>query len=234
MISPLKDLLLLFLPPRCPVCGAVLGEGERTICNTCRWEAPLTGFTAKISNPVVEKFWGIVPIEQGCSFLYFVSDSGWRKLVHDFKYKGMWRIAFEMGQWFGGELSRGGLYDSVDIVIPIPLHPMKTMQRGYNQSEYIARGIADTMSVDIDSRSVIRRVNTLSQALRPHRERWKNVENIFSVRTPEKLAGKHILLVDDVFTTGATITSCAEAIYQSVPNVRISIATLSVANDSLK
>src|SRR5574344_536103 len=141
-MNPLRDLWELFSPPRCAVCGKVLGEGEPLFCNRCRWEAPLTGQTSAADNAVFERFWGIVPVERACALFYFVPESGWRRMVHDFKYRGMWRVAEQCGEWLGGELRSGGLYDDIDVVVPVPLHLFKELRRGYNQSEYLARGVA--------------------------------------------------------------------------------------------
>lgn len=234
MLRLLKDLRDLFLPPTCPVCGGELPEGASTVCNSCRMAAPLTYYWTQIDNPVVHKFWGLIPIINASAFLFFVHGNGYRKLIHSFKYHGNWRPAFEMGQWYGAEMARGGLYSDVDIVIPIPLHIRKRLSRGYNQSEYIARGIADSLGIHTDTSSVCRRHHNPSQALKSPRERWNNVHDIFAVRHPERLRGKHILLVDDVLTTGATITSCAETILKAVPDARISIAVLAVSRYNLE
>ena len=126
-----------------------------------------------------------------------------------------------------------GLYDDVEVVVPVPLHLRKRLKRGYNQSEYLAEGIAAELGVGVDRRSVVRRRNNPSQALSRKSDRWANVEGVFGVRHPERLAGRHILLVDDVFTTGATIVSCAETILRSVPGCRISIAALAVSEHEL-
>lgn len=234
MSAPLKDLASLFYPPVCPVCGGGMPEGAVTVCTHCRWDAPLTGYWKSIDNPVVRKFWGVVPVVNACSFFFFIPGGGYRSLVHDIKYRGRWRQAVELGRWFGAEISEGGLYADVDVVVPVPLHIRKKIKRGYNQSEYIAEGMAKSLGCPMDTRSVARIRHNPSQALKPHPERWDNVEGIFAVRRPESLAGKHILLVDDVLTTGATITSCAEAIISSVEGVRLSIATLSVSKSDIE
>ena len=230
----LNELRDLFLPPTCPVCGRELAEGNRTVCSACRMAAPLTGFWREVDNPVVRKFWGLVPVVNASAFLFFVHGNGYRELIHGFKYHGQWHQAYEMGQWYGGELARGGLYADVDTVVPVPLHIRKRLSRGYNQAEYIARGIAASLGVPVDTGSVKRHRYNPSQALKEHRDRWKNVDGIFSVAHPERLKGRHILLVDDVLTTGATITSCAEAVMAAVPDVRISIAVLAVSRHNLE
>ncbi len=234
MSSIWKDLRDLFWPPLCPVCGERMPDGARTVCTVCRMDAPLTGFWTQVDNPVVRKFWGLVPVVNASAFLFFVRGNGYRDLIHGFKYYGRWRQALEMGAWYGGELAAGGLYAGVDVVVPVPLHLRKRLRRGYNQAEYIARGIAESLGVPVDVHSVRRHRHNPSQALKEHRQRWENVRGIFSVRWPGRLCGKHILLVDDVLTTGATVTSCAEAILAAVPDVRISIAVLAVSRHNLE
>lgn len=234
MSGLLKDLRDLFLPPVCPVCGGELPEGARTVCNSCRMDAPLTGFWTQVDNPVARKFWGLVPVINASAFLFFVPGNGYRDLIHGFKYAGRWRDALEMGLWYGGELARSGLYAGVDVVIPVPLHWRRRIARGYNQSEYIAQGIAASLGVPMDTRSLRRTRHNPSQTHRTTRERWDNVKGIFSVRRPERIGGKHILLVDDVLTTGSTITACAEAILAADPGTHISIATLAVSRNHLE
>lgn len=234
MSNPFRDILSLFYPPVCPACGEEMPEGSVTVCTRCRWDAPLTGFHSQADNPVVRKFWGIVPVENACAFFFFIPGGGYRSLVHDIKYRGGWKQAEELGEWFGSEMSKGGLYNGVDVIVPVPLHIRKLLRRGYNQSEYIARGMARKLACRMDAGSVTRKKHNPSQALRPHEQRWENVMDIFEVRHPERLAGKHILLVDDVLTTGATITSCAEAIVNAVPGCKLSIAALSVSKSDIE
>lgn len=138
----LSDLASLFFPPRCAVCGEPLVRGERCVCTLCRATAPLTGYWREADNPVLRKCWGLVPVERASGFLFFVHGSGWRRLIHSFKYRGAWRTAREMGVWYGRCLRESGLYDGIDVVVPLPLHPFKRCRRGYNQSEYLAEGIA--------------------------------------------------------------------------------------------
>jgi len=229
----LRDIGALFFPPRCLVCGEPLTRGEHTICTLCRTMAPLTGYWREADNPVFRKFWGLVPVERASGFLFFIHGSGWRRLIHGFKYRGAWRSARAMGEWYGRCLAESGLYDDIDVVVPLPLHPFKRMRRGYNQSEYLAEGIAAQLGVGIDCRSVFRHRNTAAQALKPRRERAGNVEGAFCVRRPERLVGRHILLVDDVLTTGSTMASCAAGILRAVPDCRISVAALAVSRREL-
>lgn len=228
-----SDLAALLFPPHCAVCGRSLAPGERTICTFCRTTAPLTGYWRELDNPVARRCWGLVPVERASGFLFFVHGSGWRRLIHGFKYRGAWRTARDLGAWYGRCLRESGLYGDVEAVVPLPLHPWKLCRRGYNQSEYIAEGIAAQLGVGVDRRSVRRTRNTPSQALKPRSERAGNVEGAFAVRHPERLAGRHVLLVDDVMTTGATLLACAEAIRAAVPDCRISIAALAVSQHEL-
>lgn len=224
----LGDLGSLLYPARCAVCGAPLGAGQRDICTWCRSDIPLTGFWKEIDNPVARRFWGQIPVVQASAFFYYVEQSDWRNLIHRFKYSGSWRTARIMGRWYGSCLHDSGLYADVEVVVPVPLHWRKRLLRGYNQSEYIARGIAAELGVGVDTRSLVRRIHNPSQTRQNDNARWTNVAGIFAVRRPERLAGRHILLVDDVLTTGSTLISCAETLLAAAPDCRISIAALAV------
>ncbi len=231
MNNPIADIISLFVPPLCPVCGAILLEGESCVCTRCKLTAPLTGYAHDVDNSLYRTFWGIVPIERASALFYFPShESGWRRAIHDFKYRGYWRVARDFGEWMGHDLLSSEVFLGVDVVVPIPLHPFKKLRRGYNQSDYIGEGLTRVLGVPLSVGNVVRTRHNPSQALTRGSKRWDNVRDIFAVRHPEKLAGKHILLVDDVFTTGATIQSCAMAILRSVPDIRISIATLATAH----
>jgi predicted amidophosphoribosyltransferase len=149
-------------------------------------------------------------------------------MIHRFKYSGEWQIAYNMGRWYGAELKASGLYDDVDLVIPIPLHYIKILKRGYNQSTYLAEGIAKSLGAKVDTRATRRIRNNPSQARRGARDRWENVDKLFHIVHPERLRGKHILVVDDVLTSGATLTTFLKEVTQTIPDCRISIATLAV------
>ncbi|MCI7140210.1 phosphoribosyltransferase family protein [Alistipes sp.] len=227
------DLAALLFPRHCAVCGAPLVRGERTVCTLCRTTAPMTGYWREADNPVFRRCWGLIPVERASGFLFFVRGSGWRKLIHSFKYRGAWRTAREMGAWYGRFLAESGLYDDVDLVVPLPLHPFKRCRRGYNQSEYLAEGIARQLGVPVERHAVYRRRNTASQARKALRERAANVEGAFAVRRPERLAGRHVLLVDDVMTTGSTLIACAAEMLRAVPDCRISLAAFAVSRREL-
>jgi ComF family protein len=209
-------------------------SGGGFLCTACQWDIPLTGYETMADNPVMRRFDGLVPLQNATAFVWFIHESGFRRIVHSFKYSGRWSLARDMGRWFGRTLAGTDGWGGVDVIVPVPLHIRKVLKRGYNQSEYIARGMSLSMSVPVEARAVVRRVNNRSQTSTDGRdERWENVEGIFAVLHPERLAGRHILLVDDVLTTGATIGSCAEAILAAVPDCRISIAALYASKQGL-
>ena len=225
----LCDIVALIYPDRCMICGEHVERGVHSICMMCRYKIPLTGYCYREQNPVKEYFDALFPTEHCSSMIFYKSEQLWRQAILRFKYKGAWNIAFRMGRWYGSELKASKLYDDVDVIIPVPLYWFKTMVRGYNQSHYIAHGIAKELGVKVDRRTLYRRRNNPSQTTQNSFERWGNVDGIFAVRDSSRLRGKHILLVDDVLTTGATLASCAQVILNAEPTCRVSIVTLAVA-----
>lgn len=213
----------------CMMCGCYVEEYMQGICHRCRVDMPITKYIDLDSNPVTEVFEGLVPIEHGSALLVYVANSAWSVPILRFKYHGSWSIAYNMGRWYGALLRDSGRYDDVDVIVPVPLHPMKVMKRGYNQSEYIAEGIAREMGLSVECRAVVRVKNNPPQAMLNEFDRWDNVKDIFAVRHPEYLEGRHLLLVDDVITTGATLTSCAKSILDVAPSCKVSVAALTVA-----
>ncbi len=227
------DVRSLFLPRICPVCGGELPPTREVVCSLCEATAPLTNLWLQPSNPMMERFWGLLPVQHASALFWYVEGSPWREAVHRFKYSGRWLTAYRFGRWYGALMRESGLYADVDVVVPVPLHWGRRMWRGYNQSEYIARGIARELGVEVDTRSVKRHRYNRSQTRQHPIQRWDNVEGIFRVRCTDALRGKHLLLVDDVFTTGATIISLGETILQALPDCRLSVAVLATTRRSL-
>ena len=228
-----SDVRSLMLQRSCSVCGVALPRGEAVICSVCEATAPLTHMWEQEQNPLLEHFAALLPVERASALLWYVEGSAWRQAIHRFKYGGHWRAAYRLGRWYGALLKQAGLYDDVDVVVPVPLHWLRRLWRGYNQSEYIAQGIARELGVEADVKSVQRYRYNRSQARRPHYLRWANVKGIFRVRRSEAFRGKHILLVDDVLTTGSTIISLGESVLAAAPTARLSVAVLAVPRQIL-
>lgn len=214
----------------CMSCGCSIDESSRGLCMQCRYDMPTTDSCKEEDNLVYDRLSSFVPIHRASALYFYSSSSPWRDLIHRFKYGGRWYVARNMGRIYGAELKSSGLYDDIDVVVPIPLHPLKRLHRGYNQAEYLAEGIAQELGVKVERRALCRRRNNPSQARRRFVERWENLESLFGVRYAEALRGRHVLLVDDVLTTGATLCSCIETIISEVPDCRISVAVLAVTS----
>lgn len=229
MNNPLLVYLTELLFPRlCVVCGDKLIEQEQWICLHCLHHIPRTNYHLDRDNRVAQLFYGRVEIELATAFFYFSKGSKYQTLLHNLKYKGMKELGAEIGKHFGIDLLQSPHFSSVDIICPVPLHPVKEKKRGYNQSWWIASGIAEQMQKELSTGNLKRITATETQTRRTRFERWQNVEGIFDLTNPNAFSGKHILLVDDVVTTGSTLEACAQAIL-SKTKARVSIATLATA-----
>ena len=217
----------LIFPRLCAACGANLYDRENLICSKCLYDFPLTGFADFRNNMMAELFWGRIPLMYCTSWFYYMKDSKYQNIIHHLKYDGQRHIGLEAGKMFGAELAKTP-FSEADIIVPVPMHPKKQRKRGFNQSEIIARGMAESMGKDIVAGAMERIRQTDSQVSRSRYERWENVEGIFRVRKPHLLAGKHILLVDDVVTTGSTLEACASEILK-LQGTTVSTVTLAVA-----
>jgi ComF family protein len=222
------DLLSLLFPRLCYACGNQLLRNEKLICTECHVLIPRTNYHLDEDNPVARLFWGRCKIEKAAAFSFYNRESRIRKLIHNLKYKGIEEIGFELGKIYGESLSRSDYLSGIDVIIPVPLHPAKKRIRGFNQSEIISDGISSATGIPVDRESLNRITITETQTRRSRFERWVNVEGIFSVRDPALLEGKHIMLIDDVITTGSTLESCASELLK-VKGVKVSVAALAVA-----
>lgn len=226
------DILAVLFHDTCVVCGAHVERGVHRVCMTCRYNLPRTRFAFHRNNSVKEFFDAHFENVNCSSLFYLKGDNKWKRALYRSKYTEDWVVAERLGHLLGGELLDSGLYNDIDVIIPVPLHWRKHLRRGYNQSNYLADGVAEALGAKIYRYVVYRRVNTPPQAGQEMGDRWNNfADDVFAVRKPEKLRDKHILLIDDVLTTGATIISCARAILKAVPSCRVSIATAAVAGN---
>jgi ComF family protein len=228
MSSILFYLSELLFPRLCVVCGDRLIEQEQWICLHCIHHIPRTNFHLEPDNPVARLFYGRAEVEYSTSFFYFSKGSKYQTLLHNLKYKGMKELGAEIGKHFAIDLMQSPNFAAIDLVCPVPLHPSKERKRGYNQSWWIASGIAKQMQKELSDSDLKRITATETQTRKSRFARWKNVEGIFHLANTEKFAGKHILLVDDVVTTGATLEACIQEI-KSKTNAKVSIATLATA-----
>ncbi|MDR3365822.1 MAG: ComF family protein [Prevotellaceae bacterium] len=228
--SLFSDFVNLIYPNSCEVCGTLLSLRERVMCISCRYKLPRTGYWLQKGNPVEQIFWGRAPVANACALFFMGKGSPYRKLLHRLKYSNKPHIGVALGQLLGNELAKVDAYGDVDFIIPIPLHIKRERKRGYNQSEKIADGIAQSTGKPVRTDLVFRQLYNETQTKKTREERWSNVSGIFAVRpkAAELLAGKHVLLVDDVLTTGSTIEACITALL-SAASCRISVATAAMA-----
>jgi len=204
-------------------------HGEGMFCITCLYDIPLTRFWNDKENPVAQTFWGRVSIEDACAYFFFVKGSKYRPILHKLKYKGQRDIGVELGVQLGQVLKNSVYYKNIHYVVPVPLHPKKLRIRGYNQAEAIAEGIAKVIGADLSTNHLIKTEYTETQTRKSRAERVLNVSESFSINNPKELEGKHLLLVDDVITTGATLETCAAKLLY-VEGIKVSIAALAYAS----
>lgn len=224
----LNSFIALFFPKTCIICDGALHSDEDRLCIKCHIDLPRTGFHTKESNPVEKLLWGRMPVEKASSFFSYERGSDFRHILYRLKYEGDKDLCRIMGRQIAVEMAESAFFEDIDALIPIPLHRKKKRQRGYNQSELIAHGISEITAIPVDAASITRSKYTETQTRKSVFQRFENVDTIFSVSRPGDLAGKHILLVDDVLTTGATIISAGEVLRQ-IPGIRLSVLTLSMA-----
>jgi len=227
--SLLEDFLNLVYPRTCAACGNTLFRHEEVLCTHCIIHLPKTFYHKDKENPLFMLFWGKIQIEMISSLYFYNKGNKVQALIHQLKYKNRPDIGVFIGKRYGVSLKNSKLFYDVDVIIPVPLHQKKQEIRGYNQAEMFARGLSKTMGIPYDATSFIRKVHTETQTKKTKLERWENVKDKFAIEHIENIEDKHILLVDDVITTGSTIEACAQVLLR-VAGVKISIASIAVAH----
>jgi len=222
------DIISLFYPRLCAGCDEPLVKGEDVLCLNCLADLPRTNYHIFEENPIFQIFTGRVNITSATSFCRFDKGGRLQHLLHQLKYRGNREVGRKMGFLFGTDLIQNILYQDIDAIIPVPLHPKKEKKRGFNQSVEICKGLSESMNRPLILGNLIREVHSSSQTRKGRFERWENVSGIFSIKNDTFLNGKHLLLVDDVVTTGATLEACCEPLLK-LPDVKVSIATLAYA-----
>ncbi len=217
----------LFYPNHCICCDETLLDQEKIICLGCRTDLPFVDNRDFKSNPLTQVLEGRIPIENAASFLFYSSSGKVKQLIHELKYKSKQEIGTYLGKWFGRLLQASNQFTTIDCIIPVPLHKKKLKKRGYNQLTKFGESLSDILQVPFKE-NIVERINlTNTQTLKKRLERFKNVDTVFSVSKPDLIEKNHILLIDDVVTTGATLEACSKELLKS-QNIKISIATIAL------
>ena len=220
------QLLDLLGPRLCVVCGRRLSLTEQVLCVSCDMHLPRTGFQHHAhDNIMARRFWGIIPVERAAALFYYEADSNVNHIIHDLKYYDHPEIGNELGCLAASEFCEVGFFDGIDMIVPVPLARKRQWQRGYNQSLCIAKGISKITGIPICNKAVCRTKFVQSQTRMGHRDRQENVANVFKLKDADAIRGCHILLVDDVATTGATMVSCARELLKA-GGVKLSLFSL--------
>ena len=226
----ISDLIELIFPRHCCVCGEVLSRQEQDMCLDCLYKLPKI---EKIHLSELEKvFWGRFDVERVTAYIYYQKESPYNRLLHKMKYGNHPEVGMRLALMAAEQLSKEGFFDGIDAIVPLPLSKKKRRQRGYNQCDYIAEGLSQITGIPVLKDCVVRNKSNETQTHKTRDERWRNVEGIFSLAKPELTEGKHILLIDDILTTGATLANCAIAI-KSGCNCRISVFTLAYTSNRI-
>ena len=227
---PIKDLLNVIFSPVCATCGETLVGDERILCIECISHIPYTDFATTPDNQLellLKDSWQHV---NATSLMYFEKGEVSQKIIHNIKYYNNLRLAYHFGRELGRKIVDSHRFDDVDVIIPVPLHILRRLKRGYNQSHEICKGISSVFNRPIKSLTLVRTRYTETQTRKSHGERTKNVAGAFKLRGTKQLCGRHVLLVDDVITTGSTIRACRAALMQA-EGVRVSVASLAFAGE---
>lgn len=228
-LSPFEHLLYLFFPRICAACHHSLFTNEEVVCTSCQYHLPKTN-THQIPDNIIEQtFWGRADIKAAAAFLYFKKKGKVQKLIHQLKYKNREEIGIWLGKHYGQYLCKQTPYADADMIVPVPLHPAKQRRRGYNQSEVFALGLSEKMGIPVVKDALARQSDNKSQTGFSRYLRWQNTQDIFCLNKYDQLRHKHILLVDDVITTGATLEACAKLL-NDAEVASVCIATIAYTN----
>jgi len=220
-----NSLLHLAFPHVCEGCGTDNLQEDHLLCLHCLSALPVTNFSAYPENPIEQMFWGRIPVYSATALYYFTKESMMQDMVHQLKYRGNKELGVYLGELMGSALLELHRFTSIDALIPLPLHKSKEHRRGYNQSALLCEGIARALKKPILTKVVARPEETETQTRKNRIERWQNMQGKFKLLDSSALEDKHVLLIDDVITTGATLEACGLEILKA-KNVRLSVATL--------
>ncbi|MDR0768594.1 MAG: ComF family protein [Dysgonamonadaceae bacterium] len=227
LLNLIQTFISLFYPKLCVLCGDPLVEGENYFCLECFLKLPKTNYHLNVENPATARFAGKIPLVKAASYLYYNKGGISQTLIAEIKYKDNRDLGEWMGAFVAKEWLPSGFFSGIDCLIPVPLHPSKERQRGFNQAEAIAAGISRITNIPVDTENVFRTRANVSQTKKDSFERWKNTVGLFDVKNPDAFKDKHILIVDDVLTTGSTIESVAQSILKA-NGVQINFLSLAI------
>lgn len=210
-----REFVNLFYPRLCLLCEGALVRGEDLLCTNCQATLPHTYLHEQRSEILFRKLRSSLPIEHVLAYLLYQKSGSTQKLLQLIKYKNYPELANLIGRHFGSRLQASGMEKKFDYIIPVPLHSRKQRQRGYNQSERFAEGLAESLHLPLATNWLLRTKESATQTRKSRLDRWINVADIFVVAAPEKVKGKRILLVDDVVTTGATLEACGNVLLKA-------------------
>lgn len=210
-----RALLDLLFPRYCLGCHGVLNKGEETICTTCQYKMPRTAAQPVAKEALAQKFYGRATIASLHAYLTFTKGGNVQRMLHALKYKGHQEVGELLGRWYGDELRALGYDQTIDVIIPVPLHRKRQRSRGYNQSDCFAKGLSAALGVDWSAEILKKRKNVNSQTRLSRVQRMENVQDVFFVENPDQILNKRVALVDDIITTGATLEACVEALKQN-------------------
>ena len=223
------DFLSLFFPRLCLACSQPMTTDETYICIHCQATLPETDFHLSKKNPFTERFDGRLRVETAAALFFFTKKSKTQHLVHQIKYADKREAAFELGRCLGQKLIQQPQFQNIDYIVPVPMYSKKRIQRGFNQAELFADGLAEIMQKPVNASALKKTKMTETQTKKSRLERLKNAEDVFHLTDPSVFDNKNVLIVDDVMTSGATLESCANAILEATPNVKINFATIAFA-----
>lgn len=223
--SYINNFSHLLYPHNCEGCGTDVLNDDSYLCAKCLHDLPVTGFVNTLDNPVEQCFYGRIKVEAAASGFYFSKDGLVQHLITQLKYKNHQEMGIFLGRLIGQQLNATNRFDDVDILVPLPLNDRKEAKRGFNQAARICEGISQTWAKPICTNAVERTIFTQSQTNKTRIDRWQNMEGVFTIANTKVIEGKHILLVDDIITTGATLEACGNEILQ-VPRTKLSIITV--------
>lgn len=223
------NLLNLFFPKVCEACNNALGDNELVICTSCRHDLPVTNFHFNNSDTVKKVLFGRVKLVHATALLHFSKKGIVQQLLHNLKYRGHEEISEFFGKWLGAELASIDAYKRIDIVISVPLHKSKLRKRGYNQVTKFGKEIAKAIGAEYNDSVLVKIKSTKTQVFKGRLKRAYDDQSLFTITEDKTLKGKHILLVDDIITTGATIESCASVLL-NIDNIMLSLATMAIAD----